>query len=750
MKEEQFRTLENLLVYFLCLLVGIIPLVFFGNTTEFFDIPKLALLTVGVIALTGLLLFSWVFKGKLYLIKTPLNWPFILLFSSVMLSTLFSLSRFPSIFGNFPRVHGSAVSWTAYILLYFLTVLIINSRNKIKTLLHILYVSGVLLSLVTLLSLIRVYLPFEMSKSINFTPTGLPFSTSAFLIILLPLPFLSVISVIKELSKYIGLILSVLFSLVITLTGSVTDIVFLIITFSACLALARLRQMKISGLLFIPLITIIISLIFAYVSFPGNILQSVESVFPREIQLPPSISWKITAGTLRDSPLIGTGPATYLFNFTAYKPVEFNLLKYWNFTFDTAYNEIFQTLGTLGLLGFLSLSLILLIVINICRKTLNSSSELAVSLSISAIVAVLLFFFHATTLVSMTITVVIFATLMVLQETKPVKITEVTFGTKNQNEKNAGFDLLPIIIFVIFLIIALPALFYIYQTFSSDIYHRRALSQISINGKLSYEYLQKAESLNPYIDLYREDMAQINFALANTIASQKNPASSSGSLSEADKKTIQTLLSQAITEAKVGVTLSPLSSRNWSTLGQIYRNITGVAQNALTFSLDAYGRAIQRDPYNPILRLNVGGIYYSVKNYDSAIRFFTDAVNLKPDYANAYYNLAIAMRDKGDTPNAILIAQQAVSLLQKDVNFRTNPDYIRATELLSNLKKKSTDKNSLPAPAAQTQSSLTNPKLPDISVSELNNPPQLSTPAAVLSNPNTYTPQTTPVPITIP
>ena len=258
-------------------------------------------------------------------------------------------------------------------------------------------------------------------------------------------------------------------------------------------------------------------------------------------------------------------------------------------------------------------------------------------------------------------------------------------------------------------------------------------------------------------------MAQTNFALANAIAAKATTkqASPAAALSSQDKQTIQTLLSQAINEGRVSTVLSPHSSRNWTVLASIYRNISGVAQNALTFSLDAYGRAIQLDPLNPVLRLNVGGIYFAAKNDDLAIRFFTDAANLKPDYANAYYNLAIALRDKGDIQNAALVASQTVSLLGND---KSNPDYKTANSLFSDLKAKlatasatqaqtpaqnqPTQAANQTAPAAQTNSALQNPNLPNVNVSNLNNPPSVTPVPSVKPNPNG--PKVTPQPTTKP
>jgi tetratricopeptide (TPR) repeat protein len=299
-----------------------------------------------------------------------------------------------------------------------------------------------------------------------------------------------------------------------------------------------------------------------------------------------------------------------------------------------------------------------------------------------------------------------------------------------------------------------PVLFKTYNVTLADYYHRMALSQANKNGTLTYQYLQKAEAINPEVDLYRVDMAQTNFALANALAIQKGPSKSNtqGTLTDQDKKTIQTLLSQSINEGRVAVTLSPRSARNWEVLGSVYRNITGVAQNALAFSLDAYGKAIQLDPLNPALRVSVGGVYYSVKRYDLAARFFSDATNLKPDYANAYYNLSIAYRDGGDLANATTVAQQLVTLLQANPN---SPDYKAASQYLAALKAQAAANSAQAAQNTQatgqtTTNGLQSENVPGVNVSNLNNPPKVTVPAAVKSNPNAKIPQVSPavVPVT--
>lgn len=759
MKNQLGVIIDNAISFLILAVVGVTPLLFLNQTTEFFEMPKLIFLVVATVLLLGLWIFSWIVKGKVQITRTPLDIPLLILAGVIIASTYFSASRFQSIYGNFPRVHGSAVSWITYILLYFVTVSNLKNFTRLKTVLYVLYGSAAAVALVSVLSFFSIYLPFAFAQAINFTPTGSSFSTIALLLLLLPLPILSTVSVNKYLPAPFALVLSILFGVTVVLIGTLPSYVALGIVFGLCFMVAKphkIAKFRKSLPMFVtPVVVAALALVLVYLPFPGNKLQQIESRFPHEIQLPLSISWKISASTFRDAPFIGTGPSTYLFNFTSYKPLEFNLLDYWNFTFDTAYNEFLQVLGTVGILGLLALALVCLIVfVNAWRNMSMKAAEtqqdtttvIVPALAVSAITSIVLLAIHATTLVSFFATIVVFAALMISQRSIREKVMHFSMGLKASTVDDRQFDLLPIIFFVVFLIVAVPVLYTTYNTVLADYYHRQALSVASKSGTQTYTDLQRAESLNPYIDLYRVDIAQTNFALANALAIQKGPTKDNpkGSLTDQDKRTIQTLLSQAINEGRIAVALSPLSSRNWVVLASIYRNISGVAQNALAFSLDAYGRAIQRDPLNPELRLNVGGVYYAAKNYDLAIRFFTDAANLKPNHANAYFNLAIALRDKGDLQNAKTVAEQVVNILAK--NNPNSNDYKVAQALLKDLTTKAEDQANQAAPASQTNSALQNQNLENVGVNGLNNPPTPATPAAVKKNPNTNLPLVTPAP----
>lgn len=750
MKHHLSATLDKVITFLLFLVVGITPLLFSNQLTEFYEMPKLVLLISAVTLLLGLWIFSWIVKGKVVLTKTPLNLPLVLLLAVIVASTVFSTARYVSVYGNFPTVHGSAVSWIIYILLYFVTVSHLKTVKQIKSLLYVLYASAAVVALISLTSFFHVYMPFDFAKAANFTPTGSSFSAFAFMLLMLPLPLLSLMKQNKYMPGAVALVMSLLFSVTIVLIGSTYMYVALALVYVLVLVASRSHQTRAGLMLFaVPVIATILTLVLANVKVPGNQLQTLEANFPKEIQLPLAVSWKVAASVFRDAPFIGTGPSTFLFNFTNYKPAEYNGLKFWNFSFDTAHDEFLQVLATLGILGLGALAFVAVAVVRTALKSmsLEASEEnqdnthvILPALAISGVMAIVLMALHATTLVSTVITLLVLAILMASQKSVREGVMEFSIGIKATTANDRQFDLFPILVFIGFLALAIPTLFRFVPAVSADYYHRLALTQASKNGTLTYQYLQRAESLNPYVDLYRVDMAQTNFALANALASKaanaKDPATA---LTTQEKQTIQTLLAQAINEGRAAVALSPRSARNWEVLASVYRNIAGVAQNALAFSLDAYGRAIQQDPLNPVLRLNTGSIYQAAKSYDLAIRFFSDAANLKPDYANAYYNLTGAYIGKNDFQSAQLVAQQTVNLLQSN---KDSADYKVAAKLLEDIKAKTASENT----QTQTQSNL-----PPVNVPSLNNPPaKVATPAAVKTNPNANLPKPTAAPTKTP
>ena len=172
MRERVSNYLDKGITYILLAVAGLTPLIFFNQTTEFFEMPKLIFLIFTTVLVSGLWIFNWILKGKISFSRTPLDIALLLFLVVVIASAFFSPTQLVAVYGNFPRVHGSAVSWVIYILLYFVIVSHLRSTKSIKHLIYVMLGAGVVLSVFSILSFFKIYLPFDLMKAVNFTPTG--------------------------------------------------------------------------------------------------------------------------------------------------------------------------------------------------------------------------------------------------------------------------------------------------------------------------------------------------------------------------------------------------------------------------------------------------------------------------------------------------------------------------------------------------------------------------------------------------
>lgn len=712
---------------------------FWNQTTEFYDTPKMIVLVAFVTLMLVIQTLKYITDGKMVLSTSLVDLPILLLLVVAVVSTYTSEAYYVSLLGLAPRVYGSLVSITALILLFYLLINNLKSESDSKPVIYTILASSVVLSILALLSYFGVKLiPLEFTQAANFTPVGASFSVVALICLSMPFYISFYGSAHNKPTQGVLLGILALFGITIALIGNWS--MYIAGAASFAISLFFIKVPARSRLLFLVPVLITVAVgVLSMVTLPGklsgNVLYQKYQDFPREIQLPFSTSWSVSVSAFRDAPFLGTGMGSFLSNFTLYKPAVFNAHKYWNFNFDQPYNEYFLLLATLGAAGLIAFVVVSFLSVTYAIRMIHSSEPDMYKrpLAVAVVIAFVLFSTHTSTLVSMVLSLSILAAFFAVNQNL-VRSVYIKLGTiKSSGDNGFTFDIMPVILIVVMGVLGVVSGYYLINFTRADIYHRQAiLAAANSDIKSAYDHLANAERLNPYNDLYRVDLAQIDFNIANAIASAKGPTESSpsGSLTEDDKTSIRGFLEQSIAASRNAVTINPRSASNWIALGSIYRQISGVAQNAIDVALNAYSMAIERDPMNPALRLNIGGVYYSIKSYDMAIRFFTDAIKLKVDYPNAYYNLSIALRDKGDLVAAQQVAERLVVVLQKDTK---SPDYKTATEYLADLKARiatgSAKENQLTPPAAQNTSALQEKKLPK--VVDIPKPESVATPEAV-------------------
>ena len=212
------------------------------------------------------------------------------------------------------------------------------------------------------------------------------------------------------------------------------------------------------------------------------------------------------------------------------------------------------------------------------------------------------------------------------------------------------------------------------------------VAKSSSDGQTTYEEYLKAINLAPQISSYHLSYSLLNLQLAAGLSQKPD-------ITESDRSTIATLISQAVREAKLVTTLRPSSATAWTNLGSVYRQLINVAGGADQYAIDNYARAVSLDPASPALRVEYGGLFYQLASSTSsdkpeekqallarAYQEFTTAVQLKPDYANAYYNLSKVLESSGNIAGAHQAMQKVVALLDP-----TTTDYATATQELDSL-----------------------------------------------------------------
>ena len=71
---------------------------------------------------------------------------------------------------------------------------------------------------------------------------------------------------------------------------------------------------------------------------------------------------------------------------------------------------------------------------------------------------------------------------------------------------------------------------------------------------------------------------------------------------------------------------------------------------------------LEEDPGDCNLLFGMGIVHTTRKQYDAAIEYFEKAVKISPDYMEAYFNIAVAYKEKSDIYNMLRAFQKVVSL----------------------------------------------------------------------------------------
>jgi len=628
---------QNFASLLLNTLVFIFPFFFLTFTQEYFVTNKLYLLGFGVLLLILISTIQILISKKISWQKSPFDSLIILFLTAVTLSTLFS------------------------------------SPNKIQALLN----SSFGLVMMVFLAILYFYLSRQKGPSLSASP----FKVGHY-IMKVSLIILSIVTIAFYFQPFKNInlpqFLSFLKNPAFTPVGSQLDLAILLGFFTIIGIVQIIKQGRPQGiaptrkLLIIDYCLLIINLLALFLTAYSLVKPNVGLInqTPTLIIPPFRLSWYAALEILKNpqTAIIGIGPDNFSAIFTRIKDFAYNQSPLWQInSFNVSHSAILQILTETGIFGLLAFGLLVFSGFKQLVKDGHGGPPLQI-IYLFIYLIICLFIFPP----SLIIWFLFFVVLGLINQTT-------TTDVQTQNLAS----LPPIYIGTVVISLALIGTsgYFLGRSYASEYYFKKSIEGIAKNNlKEVYDNQRQAIVLNPYIERFRTSFAQTNLVIANNLSSKIKDKK----ISEQDRQTITQAIQAGIAEGKAVVTLNPQRANNWENLAVIYSNIINVAQEADVWTISAYQRAILADPQNPVYRVGLGGVYYSQNKYDDALRFFEQAVSIKPDWPNASYNYAWANFQVKNYPQAVNAMQNTLKLINQKTN---KVDYEKVVKELEEFKK---------------------------------------------------------------
>jgi tetratricopeptide (TPR) repeat protein len=619
--------LKNVKTALIIFTTALIPLFFLTLTTEFYETNKQTLLYLSVATIIGISIFEYVKTKELKITISPLNLPVALFcLTSILTLLVVSPNKAESIF--FPVGAGTITLLTIW---YYVTSNGIEAK-KVSKVLEVLTISAVILAVIAGLQILGVganaifkNIPWLQSKIWN--PTGSPLTLALLLVSVAPYPLLMAIDKIRNSSS------------------------------KSTSKKHNFEIVKYSIQLFVIILV-------------SALLISQLNADTKPIMLPFAVGWAIAAEMVKSmvSAFIGIGQQNFLAGFTTGRSVGFNALPIWNIRFAASTNFYLQTLVELGIIGLGAYIFLILKVFSkglIYLRGVRTKVYPYTPVFTSILCSIIIIFIEQLFFPSGFVQLFVLFTLLALAG---------RFLAQKTHTENSR------ILFYVASTLSTLMLLYsawnVYNAYAAEVLLKQSLEAAQQNRTQDVYNLQdRAIRHNPYIDRYHSIFSQTNLALAVALSNKKE-------LSNDEKTTLSQLLAQAAQQGKLAISQNPVNVNNWENLASVYRAMIGGVKDADLWTVQALQQAAQLDPVNPNIRLSIGGVFFVAKNYDMAITNFTQAANLKPDFANAYYNIAAAYREKKEWDKAAQAMQIVINLTKAD-----SPDRKKAEAELEEIKK---------------------------------------------------------------
>jgi len=651
------------------------------------------LISIGTI----LSLFFWLIarlgEGKFVIPKDRLILfagaiPFIFLISS-----FFSSSLYISLFGSGFEI-GTFGSILIMFILFFLSIEHFQTEKRLWQLIGGIFISVFVISI---FELVNIFIGFEkifpgILKGISFGNLVGTWSNFALLFGLFALLSLFTLEFLKlkkiyKFFQYFLLVVSVFFLIIVNipfvwlLVGIFSVIIFVYnISFQSANNLKTEEPKKIK-FPFVALVLILISITFLLGNnLFGKLVSQYINIPSTDIRPSFITTSHIAYKSFLHNPVLGTGPNTFIQDWSLWQPKEIAQTVYWSTSFDSGFSLLYTFGVTAGSLGLLAIIWFIIVYffrgiqsIKIAIKNPVSNYFIIITFLISLYSWISIILFNPNIILLMLAFISSGVLIGILVYKKVMPVSEINFLS---DPRISFFSILGMMM----LMIVSVGLIYIYiEKFTSIIYFSR-----SVNTGDTMELLNKSEvmlknavSLDKNDNYYR-NLSQVYVAEINLISQDKTLSE------EVIKSNLQQLINSAQDSASSAVLQNPKNYSNYVNLGDVYSALVPLqVANSYEGASLAYTKAMELAPNNPSILLSKASLEILNKNNDGARDLIKQALNIKQNYTDAIFLLAQIESMEGNLSGAIKQAEYAsqVSPYDSTVFFRlgllryNNKDY---------------------------------------------------------------------------
>lgn len=633
-------------------------------------------------------LVSWVTKGviegELKIARTPLDIPIGIFWLIYLLATIFSVDRWHSFWGFFGDPSRGLASITALIIAYYLILSSFNLR-RFKWMLGSLVASSALVTLWTILAFSG--LKFLPESLLQVTPLSLVGSISGlaiFTAVVIPI-IISVIFLLKskEESSFKEKLLTILLIALIAVNLFILAAVYNYTPWPALLIgmgfflifiLSRIVTPS-EKWTWLPMAVFVLMLAIVMIFSSGTQWNLTRVNLPVEVSPSYALSWEVVKESVKDNFILGSGPATYGYDFSLHHPREFNLNPLYNLRFYQGSGLIAEFLPTMGILGIAALLLLIVTCLGVGVHLLTRDRERNKILSLGLASAGIILLVSAVTVRAEGFVLILGGLVGTLALAK-------LFDESERERKFINLSLkaspkFALTLAFIFMLVSAGVIYIFVQIgniYRADLYAGSAAREAAISEEGSVAKMVDAVRLNNREGRYYSRLAQEYIVLVNNEAAKSEE--------ERDLNKISDYLNLSIVAATRARDLMPQDVLSVEVLAQVYENASFYVAGSLSLAEEQYKRAQELEPENPNFDVRLGQVKLAVaatkegeernQLINEAKGLFESAIAKKSNLAEGHNQLALVEEALGNLDKAIDTMSRAVLLDQNNITYRFN------------------------------------------------------------------------------